>query len=138
MKSTFQHIISLFLAFLVLVSTQSYSINTHYCGNILVDKAIMKPAKKCAMHDMQSHSNHENEMQKDDCCSDEVEWIDGQDQLKIQSTDFELPNLVFVEAFLHAFLFNISIVKEKKSPSYEDPPPLYQKDLQAFYQVYLI
>ena len=138
MKTHFQHIASLLLAVLVLVSTQSYSINTHYCGNILVDKAIMKPAKKCAMHDTNSSLHHEHDDKKDDCCDDEVELIEGQDQLKVQSLDFELPNPVFFEAFVYTFIFNTSFEALEKVDYSENPPPLLLRDFQAHYQVFLI
>lgn len=138
MKAQFQHIASLLLALLVLVSTQSFSINTHYCGNILVDKAIMKPAKKCAMHGEQSHSNHEQESKKDECCNDQVDLIEGQDQLKIQPSDFELPNPIFVEAFVFTFFSTTSFETEVNTTIYEDPPPLLKRDFQAYYQVFLI
>ncbi|WP_188458818.1 HYC_CC_PP family protein [Psychroflexus planctonicus] len=138
MKARFQHIASLLLAVLVLFSTQSFSINTHYCGNILVDKAIMKPAKKCAMHSEQSQSKHEHENEKDECCDDEVDLIEGQDQLKIQSTDFELPHPIFVEAFVFTFFSTSSFETEVNTTIYEDPPPLLQRDFQTFYQVFLI
>ena len=88
MKYFFRHTISLLLALLVLVSTQSYSINSHYCGNILVDKSFVKPAKKCAIphsatissaiHDAENNIPHN---QDDKCGDDEFEMILGQDEL---------------------------------------------------------
>lgn len=139
MKTIFQHITSLFLALLVLASTQSYSINAHYCGNILVDKAIMKPAKKCSMHDEKTHSNHHHENKKDDCCDDEVDIIQGQDELKMPSVQTELPNPIFVEAFIICFLFDFPIEANKeKITLYEIPPPLLQKERLSLYQIYLI
>ena len=138
MKARFQHIASLLLALLVLVSTQSFSINSHYCGNILVDKAVMKSAKKCAMHSESSHKKHEQEQQKDDCCDDEVELIEGQDQLKIQSSEFELPNPYFVEAFVFSFLVQIPFEAKPKINFQENPPPLLTRDFQSYYQTYLI
>mgnify|MGYP000134804088 CR=1 FL=1 len=138
MKTRFQHIASLILALLVLVSTQSFSINSHYCGNILVDKAVMKSAKKCAMHSKSSHKNHEQEQQKDDCCDDEVELIEGQDQLKVQSSEFELPHPIFVEAFVFSFLVQIPFEAHPKIDYFENPPPLPLKDFHALFQTYLI
>lgn len=138
MKARFQHSIHFLLAVLVLVSTQSYSINAHYCGNILVDKAIMKPAQKCAMHNEHSPTNHEQPNKKDNCCNDEVELIEGQDQLKIQSSHFELPHPIFVEALVFTYFTSPSYETEASIPFYENPPPLLKRDFQAFFQVYLI
>jgi len=139
MKFCFQHITSLLLALLVLVSTQSYSVNSHYCSNILVDKAIMKPAKKCDMHGEKTHSEQKHEHKKDECCDDEVEIIQGQDELKVPSLQTELPNPIFVEAFIISFLFDFPIEADKeKITHYKTPPPLLQKERLSLYQVYLI
>ena len=138
MKFCFQHITSLLLALLVLVSTQSYSVNSHYCSNILVDKAIMKPAKKCDMHGEKTHSEQKHEHKKDECCDDEVEIIQGQDELKVPSLQTELPNPIFVEAFVFTFFFNTTFETEVNTTIYEDPPPLLQRDFQTLYQVFLI
>lgn len=121
---------------IVMASTMSVTVNTHYCGNILVDKAIMKPAKKCAMHEQQTH--HEQDNLKDDCCDDEVELIEGQDQLKVQSSNYELPLPVFVEAFVFTFFLKYSFKVEVKTAIYEAPPPTQQIDFQILHQVFLI
>jgi len=137
MKIVFQHITSLFLALLVLVSTQSYSINMHYCGNILVDKAVMKPAKKCNMHEQSSCIFHQEK--KEDCCDDEVDIIQGQDELKMPSLQTELLNPIFVEAFIISFLFDFpNEANKEKITHYKIPPPLLQKERLSLFQVYLI
>lgn len=136
MKSLFNQILSVLMAIVVLVSTMSMTVSAHYCGNILVDKTIMKPAQKCAMHDKQAHQ--ESNQNDKDCCDDEIEIIKGQDQLKLQSTDFELPQPIFVQALVYTF-FVKPILQTNTIPShYEYPPPLYERNFQAFYQVYLI
>ena len=73
---------SLFMAFVVLFSTMSFTINMHYCGNTLVDTAIFKKAKNCGM-DMQNSTTKECSMTKKNCCSDKQIFVDGQDELKI-------------------------------------------------------
>jgi hypothetical protein len=145
MKNNFRHTISLLLALLVLVSTQSYSINSHYCGNILVDKSFVKPAKKCAMHQVETTTcamhdaeNHSPQNQDDKCCDDEFEMIQGQDELKHHEVSIQLPSPIFLVAFVYAFYFNTSIEALTITEYHESPPPLFQRDIHAFYQVYLI
>lgn len=136
MKSFFNQILSVLMAIVVLVSTMSMTVSAHYCGNILVDKTILKPAQKCAMHDVMSQQNHND---KDhNCCDDEVKIIKGQDQLKLQSTDFELPQPIFLQALVYTFFVKPVLQTDTNPNSYEYPPPLYQGDFQALYQVYLI
>ena len=132
MKSFFSKIVSFSLAVLLLFSTLSFTVGSHYCGNILVDKAVLSKAEPCEMH-------QKNSSEKDsDCCDDEVELIKGQDQLNIQSTDFELPHPVFVEAFVFTFFSTTYFETEVNTTIYEDPPPLLQRDFQTLYQVFLI
>lgn len=139
MKTNFKHISSLFLALLVLVSTQSYSISSHYCGSILVDKAIMKPAEKCAMHDANSHTNHhEHEKQKDNCCDDEIEWIEGQDELQLQILEIEFPHTLLLAAWIFTFQLENSVQAKAQISFYESPPILSLRDFQYLFQVFLI
>lgn len=124
------------MTIVVLVSTMSMTVNTHYCGNILVDKAVMKPAQKCAMHS--APSQHDNEDENNNCCENQVEVIKGQDQLKLQSSDFQLPLPIFVEAFIFTFFVNSFIEAFTNTAIHGEPPPLFLSDFQAFYQVFLI
>ncbi len=146
MNNFFKHITSLFLALLVLVSTQSYSINLHYCGSILVEKSFVKPAKKCAMHQeiapacgMHNNATQPREKQQKSCCDDEFEIIEGQDEIKLQESSIQLPSPTFVAAYIFAFHYVPSSVDNgKNSSEYHSPPPLFQRDVHAFFQVYLI
>lgn len=145
MKDFFRHIISLLLALLVLVSTQSYSINSHYCGNILVDKSFVKPAKKCAMHQTATPScaPHEKEQhlppnQDDDCCDDEFEILQGQDELKHHEVSSHLPSPSLIAAFIYTFFATKVVEEGTVTTHYKSPPLLIQRDTHAFYQVYII
>ncbi|MGM0634621.1 MAG: HYC_CC_PP family protein [Bacteroidota bacterium] len=136
MKIYLKHIASVSMALLVLFSTMSFTINSHYCGSILVDKAVMKAAKTCAMHSSKmSHSD----LEKDDCCSSEVEIVEGQSELLSQNiaVDF-FPNFVFFT--IPELKYNFPVVFDTQETirfvNYI-PPPLI-KDLQLFDQVFLI
>lgn len=48
MKKAFQHSISVAMAFLVLFSTFSFTVDKHFCGSFLVDKAIFLKRKPAA------------------------------------------------------------------------------------------
>lgn len=49
MKQIFNKTVALFLAFVVLFSTMSFTIDMHFCGNTLVETAIFHKAKGCGM-----------------------------------------------------------------------------------------
>lgn len=83
MKATVLHkSFSLFLAFLVLFSTFSFTVEKHYCGNHLVDTAIFSQAKKCGGIGAEDIS-----YVKKPCCKDIVVIIEGQDELTVK--DFQ-------------------------------------------------
>ena len=132
MKHFLTKISSLTLAFLVLFSTFSFTVDTHYCGDFLVDISFTGETDACGM-DMEKVSKKKN------CCKDEVHQIEGQDELqnnKIENITFE--NQQFLAAFFISYkdIF-VEISTEKKS--YKDfSPPDIAFDYQVSYQSFLI
>ena len=59
------------MAFVVLFSTMSFTIDKHYCGDTLVDVAIFNKAKTCGMEIQQTDSNSGCSVMKKGCCSEE-------------------------------------------------------------------
>tara|TARA_B110001452_G_scaffold35778_1_gene27499 strand:+ start:398 stop:802 length:405 start_codon:yes stop_codon:yes gene_type:complete len=76
MKSIFTKISSALLAFLVLFSTLSFTVESHYCGGFLMDISIVGEANDCGMKVEQKMAK-----EKINCCKDEVIITDGQDEL---------------------------------------------------------
>ena len=135
MKERFTHIALYFLSITFLLSTVSFSVNTHYCGNILVDQSIVVPAKKCAMHS--ADTDHKNV--KDDCCNEKNHIVDGQDELQVNLTDdIQVP--VFALSFsADNFPLALSYDLLKTKTNYKDrAPPGKKHSLQVLYQSFLI
>ena len=84
MKKLVFKIASISLAFLVLFSTLSFTVEKHYCGDFLVDVAYVGHADGCGM-EMDARSK----TTKKSCCKDELHKIEGQDELQ-QSADVAL------------------------------------------------
>ncbi|WP_407692576.1 HYC_CC_PP family protein [Psychroflexus curvus] len=125
-------ITSLLLALLVLFSTLSFTVGTHYCGNIMIDKAILSKAQTCEMHqEMPSE-------EKSECCGDEVEIIEGQDVLQFSKAEFDLdiPVEFAIFSLIH-FSSTGFFAKEIATAEVYDPPHYYQ-DFQILHQVFLI
>ncbi|WP_339342368.1 hypothetical protein [uncultured Polaribacter sp.] len=76
MKSIFTKISSALLAFLVLFSTLSFTVESHYCGGFLMDISVVGEANDCGMKVEQKMAK-----EKINCCKDEVIITDGQDEL---------------------------------------------------------
>ena len=132
MKSFISKIGSISLALLVLVSTMSFTIDAHYCGNILVDKAILSKAQTCEMH---QHMSSEKESS---CCDNEVETIEGQDILQFSKAEFDL-NIPLEYTVLSLIYFRDLDVFEKQIDEFQFyNPPQYSLDLQLLNEVFLI
>ena len=129
------------MAFIVMASTMSMTVNKHYCSNILVDTAVFKEAKTCGMHSDSSHNTNGQHEQEDEksCCSSEHELIKGQDELQLQKIDFNFEQVVFVAAYIHTYyeLFNFENLKSQSFIHYKSPP-LVLRRLYKLDETYLI
>src|SRR5690606_15745695 len=78
MKKFFLKITSFLLAFLVLLSTVSFTVEKHFCGSFLVDTALFSSADSCGM-EVKQDDGYLCTVTKTSCCSDETILIQGQD-----------------------------------------------------------
>ncbi|WP_242135115.1 HYC_CC_PP family protein [Aestuariivivens marinum] len=137
MKQLLHKVISVFMAFLVFFSTMSFTVNMHYCGDVLVEMAIFKKAKGCGM-EMQNPSTDSCSVSKKNCCSDEQSVVNGQDELKLPIDQLSFEQQQFVVSFIHAYLDsfegfnkNINVYKAYK-------PPLVVRQIYKLDETYLI
>ncbi len=69
-KQFVHKIFSMLLALLVLFSTVSFTIEKHFCGDVLVDVSVFAEAQKCGMEALEMATRN---LAKKSCCKDEVE-----------------------------------------------------------------
>ncbi|QHI36572.1 hypothetical protein IMCC3317_19350 [Kordia antarctica] len=138
MEKTFYKISSFSMALLVLLSTLSFTVESHYCGDVLVDSSLFGHAETCGMEVQQKLSSSECSITKKDCCSDEQFTVDGQDNLKTSFDKLEKEQQIFVTTFLYSYI-NLFEGLQTKNPSFRDysPPPLV-RDIQVLDQTFLI
>ena len=91
------------MAFVVLFSTLSFTVNMHYCGDTLVETVIFKKAKGCGM-EMQNPSTKGCAITKKNCCDDKQLIIDGQDELKLNFDNLTFEEQQFVASFVYAYI----------------------------------
>lgn len=125
------------MAFVVLFSTMSFTLDMHYCGDTLVETALFHKAKGCGM-DMQKPSTEGCSITKKNCCNDEQLVVSGQDELQLQIDKISFEQQVFIASFVYAYssLFegldkNVSFYEAYK-------PPLVVKQLYKIDETYLI
>ena len=138
MKKIFYKISSFFMALLVLLSSTSFTIESHYCGDILVDASFLGTAKTCGMEVQKTSSSTDCDITKKDCCSNEQLLVQGQDTLKISFDKLEKEQQLFVVALVQSYIYLFEY-NEAKIKSFKDysPPPLI-RDVQVLDQTFLI
>ncbi|WP_241478984.1 HYC_CC_PP family protein [Psychroserpens jangbogonensis] len=137
MKQIIHKIMSIVMTFVVLFSTMSFTVNMHYCGEILVETAVFHKAKGCGM-EMQKPSTEGCAITKKNCCSDEQLVVDGQDELKLQVDKTSYEQQVFIASFVYAYI-NLFEGLENNISSYEEyEPPLVIRQIFKIDETYLI
>ncbi|WP_225035684.1 HYC_CC_PP family protein [Winogradskyella sp. SM1960] len=137
MKQVLHKIMSLLMAFVVLFSTMSFTMNMHYCGDTLVETAIFNKAKGCGM-EMEKPSTEGCSITKKNCCNDEQLVIDGQDELKLNFDKLTFEQQQFVASFIYTYI-NLFEGLDKNVSSYEEyKPPLVIRQLYKIDETYLI
>ncbi|OYX23438.1 MAG: hypothetical protein B7Z06_10225 [Flavobacteriales bacterium 32-35-8] len=127
---------SVALALLVLVSTMSFTVEKHFCGNTLVETAVFTEAKGCGM-DMTKLQTVESE--KNNCCKNEVEVVKGQDKLKITTfDDLKYHQQLFFASYVYAFVNLFEGLSEQIIPHKNYSPPNLVADIQVLDQVFII
>ncbi|MCG9971824.1 HYC_CC_PP family protein [Christiangramia crocea] len=130
MKNALRHIGSLLMAVIVLFSTFSFTVDKHFCGDYLVDKAVFSKAETCGVQMPADSENH--------CCTNEKVSVEGQDELKISFDSFDLHQQVFITTLTYTY-FELFESLPKQIIPYEDySPPILVRDIQLVDQVFLI
>ncbi len=137
MKKLFQQFMSFAMAIVVLLSTMSFTVDMHYCGNTLVDTSIFKEAKTCGMK-MDKPSTEGCSITKKNCCSDKLIVIDGQDELQLKVEKISIDQQVFIASFVYTYV-NLFEGLENKITSFEEyKPPLVIRRIYKIDETYLI
>ena len=137
MKQVFHKIMSFAMAFVVLFSTMSFTINMHYCGDTLVETAIFQNTKGCGM-EMEKPSTEGCAITKKDCCKNEQSLVDGQDELQFQVDNITFEQQLFITSFVYTYI-NLFEGLDKNVTSYEVyEPPLVIRQLYKLDETYLI
>ena len=137
MKQFFYKIMSLAMAFVVLFSTMSFTVNMHYCGDTLVESAIFQKAKGCGM-EMEKPSTEECSITKKNCCDDKQLAIEGQDELQLQVDKITFEQQVFIASLVYTYSNLFEGLDNNVSSFEEYKPPLVIRQLYKIDETYLI
>ncbi|GAA4956408.1 hypothetical protein GCM10023314_32640 [Algibacter agarivorans] len=138
MKQVFHKTISTLMAFVVLFSTMSFTIDMHYCGDILIDTSVFSKANSCGMDMQKTDSTSDCSITKKDCCTDEQIAVEGQDELKIAFETLTLDEHLFIASFFYTYI-NLFEGLEENITSYKDyETPLVIRQIYKIDETYLI
>lgn len=124
------------LAFLVMLSTISITIEKHFCGNTLIDVALFTEAEKCKMEAFEIEIE---KVTNKSCCKDIVDVIEGQDELNVNTfKDLKLSKKTFATLFTYSYLSLYEELPNQIIPHKNYRPPNLIFDRQVLDQVFLI
>lgn len=125
------------MAFVVFFSTMSFTINMHYCGEILVETTIFSKSEGCEM-EMQKPSNKDCSTKKKNCCNEKQISFDGQDELEITFDNLTNDQKMFIVSFVNSFILDEEIAEKEPISLKDYPPPNSVKSIYKFVESYLI
>jgi len=147
MKKIYAKTISFLLALIVLLSTMSFSLDMHFCGDDLVGFSFSEKSEKidaCMMKGAMTKTSSSCKVMvmgmemKMDCCNDVEVVVEGQDYLKISFEQRTIGQQLFIAYFFYDYR-NLFEGSEANSIPFKDrsPPPLV-RDVQILHQTFLI
>lgn len=137
MKSIIHKIASFALSIVILLSTMSFALNVHICGDMLVKANMFHSTEGCGM-DMENPATESCSITDDNCCDEGQISIEGQDELQLSVNKISFEQQIFVASFIFTY-FHINAWTENVSPSFEEyAPPLVVKPIFKLDETYLI
>lgn len=125
------------MAFVVLFSTMSFTINEHYCGETLVETSIFSEVKTCGM-DMRKTTSENCSITKKNCCSEKQIAIEGQDELKISLDNLTTDQQFVIASIIYTYFNSFETIDEEFNSFNDYPPPLTVRHIFKLDESYLI
>lgn len=126
------------MALLVLFSTVSFTVEKHFCGDSLVDISYFGNNTGCNDILEDDNCGDASVMEEDNCCKDEIQKIEGQDDLDTVAAEKLLLKkqfaLLFTITYTNLFLCNGKHIVDPKQYS----PPYLTQNIRTLYQVFII
>lgn len=124
------------MAFLVLLSTLSITIEKHFCGDYLVNVSLFSEVEKCTM---EAEEIELAKITKKPCCKDIVDVVEGQDELIVKTfDDLDLDQQQFIASFAVSYVNLFESLPKQVIPHKEYSPPKLIYDIQVINETFLI
>jgi len=83
-------------------------------------------------------STNKNDLEKDSCCKDVEKLVKGQDDLKLDFTNLDQHQQVFIASFIYSYINLFESIDKENIPFKDYSPPLIVKDIQVLDESFLI
>lgn len=127
------------MALMILVSTTSFTVYQHYCGDEITDVAVFKHAEGCGMEtavvEIPEKTCH---TPKKSCCNDRVVLVEGQGRINPASQVLSVEHQVFLAAVIYSFDYLFFEPSENVQEAFHYYPPPIAQDITILHQVFLI
>lgn len=137
MKKITNKIKAFAMAFVVLFSTTTYSINMHYCDDSLVETSIIHKSKDCKM-EMEKSSTEECSISNKNCCYDKQLLIEGLDEAQFTLNNISFEQKVLIDSFFYSYINYFEELEKKVSSYGEYKHPFLIKRIYKIVETYLI
>jgi hypothetical protein len=136
MKQLIHKLFSGLLAIIVLFSTISFTVDSHYCGERLVDVAVFSEVSGCGM-EMRKEMCDGVSFSKKSCCKNETSIVEGNSIDQQVLKNLKLQQINFVTAFVVSYN-NLFLYKTQVSSLYLYKPPIIHKDITLLFENFRI
>lgn len=137
MQLILHRITALSMALLLLLTTTSFSIEAHFCGDHLVDIALNDHANGCSMQSLDPDMH--KAMKDMGCCQDKQIVSDHDDDLQKTAHEFSFEQLVFITVLTHSYVSLFDIDASPINANWnKESPPLLDRDLFLLHDSFLI
>ena len=148
---TYQHIIPLTLAFLMLMTSVSFAVDMHYCNGKLKsvslfgkaqtchEKAVDNEKPTCPHHQKMKEQSNGDEIDKNDCCENKTTIIQADDDHT--KSDLVVPTLQQLQQFVIAYIlvFHAKITTDKQSiQEFSYLSPFISRDIYVLSEAFLL
>ncbi|WP_150451294.1 HYC_CC_PP family protein [Arenibacter lacus] len=137
MKSFLHKLTAACMAFLVLFTTMSFTVDMHYCGDTLVDYSLFHNVQTCGMEELPSDSC-DLDYQQTSCCTDKQLLVEGQDDIKTPFQKLTFGQQTFVATLYYTYINLFEGLDSNIIPFRDYKPPFLIWDLQKLQETYII
>lgn len=148
---TYQRIIALTLAFLMLITSTTFAVDMHYCKGKLKSVSLLGKAKTChekagkegksicPYHQKIAQDTDSNKITKKDCCENKTTVVKSDhDRTKV---DLPVPTIQQLQQFVIAYtlVFYTEITTDKQSiQEFSYQSPIISRDIYALSEAFLL